>query len=175
MCSDVMPMHYLVQWTPEATATTVLSDIITNSSRSYNITSLNANTGYEISVLVVDVCGSMTADRLTASTAIGEYRSDSSQHSSINISFSSKVVQFLSNHATDQLNCRTFSPSWQRPLGPNVVQFKLFSCMISQKLGNLSVAGSWLWTRVPSTTLTNVNAPGIISRTNWLKQYKYNI
>ena len=76
MCSDVMPMHYLVQWTPVTTGTTVLSDIITNSSRSYNITSLNANTGYEISVLVVDVCGSMTAHRLSASTTIGEYRSD---------------------------------------------------------------------------------------------------
>ena len=68
-CSDVMPDHYLVQWVPEGSSTPVLtSDPITTSSNSYNITSLAPNTAYVISLLVVDVCGGMTAASLTART-----------------------------------------------------------------------------------------------------------
>ena len=72
-CSDVVPDHYLVQWVPEdpsARAPVIMSDpiAITASNNTYNITSLSPNTKYVISLLVVDVCGGMTAASLTAWT-----------------------------------------------------------------------------------------------------------
>ena len=69
-----MPMHYLVQWAQESTSRFELSGVIPTSINSYIITSLRANTVYEVFVVVVDDCGSMTAGRLTALTLNGECR-----------------------------------------------------------------------------------------------------
>ena len=72
ICSDV-PDHYVIQWVPEdpSTCAPVLTSdpiAITTSSNTYNITSLAPNTAYVISLLVVGVCGRMTAASLTART-----------------------------------------------------------------------------------------------------------
>ena len=68
VCSDVMPMHYLVQWAQESTSTFERSGVIPNSTNSYIILSLRANTVYDFFLVLVDDCGSMTAGRLTART-----------------------------------------------------------------------------------------------------------
>ena len=68
VCSDVMPMHYLVQWAPESTSSVQSSIVIPVNNNSYTISSLHANTLYDISLVVVDDCGNMIADRQTART-----------------------------------------------------------------------------------------------------------
>ena len=68
VCSDVIPMHYLVQWIQESTSRLERSGVIPNSANSYNISSLRANTVYDFNLVVVDDCGNMTAGRQTART-----------------------------------------------------------------------------------------------------------
>ena len=68
VCSDVMPMHYLVQWAQERTSSLQSSDVIPMDDNSYTISSLSANTVYDFFLVVVDDCGSMTAGRQTAQT-----------------------------------------------------------------------------------------------------------
>ena len=68
VCSDVMPMQYLVQWAEESTSRLELSGFIPMNDTSYNISSLRANTVYNFFLVAVDDCGNMTAGRQTAQT-----------------------------------------------------------------------------------------------------------
>ena len=76
VCSDVIPMHYLVQWAQESTSRFERSGVIPISTNSYNISSLRANTVYYFSLVVVNDCGNMTASRQKARTleSIGKCR-----------------------------------------------------------------------------------------------------
>ena len=69
-----MPMHYLVEWAQKSTSRFERSGNIPISITSYNITSLHANTVYEVFLVVVDACGNMIADRQTAQTRNGKCR-----------------------------------------------------------------------------------------------------
>ena len=76
VCSDVMPMHYLVLWAQESTSRFERSGVIPVDDNNYAISSLHSNTVYSIFLVVVDDCGNMTAGRQTARTleSIGKCR-----------------------------------------------------------------------------------------------------
>ena len=74
VCSDVMPMHYLIEWAQKSTSRFEHSGIIPITINSYNIISLCANTVYDVFMVVVDDCGNMTAGRQIAQTLNGKCR-----------------------------------------------------------------------------------------------------